>query len=520
MREAVMNARHAMHGPYRVLGTVALLGLAVGLGTVTLGTGSRLPVGTTLAAATRPNILFILTDDLDMYEIAAMPILQERMVAKGISFSQALVGVTICCPSRATILRGQYSHNTGIKTNGGANGGFATAYASGLETSTIATWLHDAGYLTAHVGKYLNGYPTGAGRTYIPPGWDEWYSAVGGTPYQQYNYTLNENGTLVYYGGGPEDYGTKVYTRKTQEFITRAAAADRPFFAFLAVYAPHDPFTPAPEDTALFPDARAPRPPSYNEADVTDKPAWIQAIPPMNMSKQANSDLFYRLRIQALQSVDRSIGQLIGTLSATGQLANTYIVFASDNGFHLGQHRLARGKQTAYEEDVHVPLIVRGPGVPVRRKRPHMVGNIDLAPTFADLAGVSPPPFVDGRSIVPLLGATPPATSTWRHAYLLANWDQTGVTAVGPGPLEPPDGDEVGLEATEGGVPEFAGVRTPRYTYVELASGERELYDHAVDPYELNNIASTAGAALLRRLHAKLEALQNCAGANCRVADQ
>ncbi|MGZ4689927.1 MAG: sulfatase family protein [Acidimicrobiia bacterium] len=471
-------------------------------------------------AATKPNILFVLTDDLDLGELAQMPILQSKLVQQGVTFSNNFVSVSLCCPSRTTTLRGQYSHNTGVLTNGGANGGFATAHALGVENSTVATWLHDDGYQTGLFGKYLNGYPNTAGDTYVPPGWDDWASSVKGNPYSEYDYTLNENGTLVSYGHKAKDYGTTVYVKKTQDFVTRAAQAGKPFFAYLAVYAPHGPATPAPQDVGKFAGATAPRTPNYNEADVSDKPAWVQAKPLMDATVQAKTDALYEKRIESLQAVDRSIGKLITTLKNNGQLANTYIVFTSDNGFHLGQHRLPQGKQTAYEEDIHVPLIVRGPGVPKNVKRAHITGNVDYAPTFAALAGATTPSFVDGRSLAPLLTASPPAVSTWRHTYIVEHWLQGGAEAAGVGPQEPADGDQTAAPAAAQGIPELHAVRTSRYTYIEVSTGEKELYDHTVDPFELNNIASTAAPSLLASLHAKLAALETCAGAACRTADQ
>ena len=498
----------------------ALLIGAAALAALAATTGARNPASAPVAAAGQPNILLILADDLDRAEIAQMPILRQQVITKGLTFSNAFVSTPICCPSRATILRGQYAHNTGIKRNTVPEGGFPTAYASGLEHSTVATWLDDAGYATALIGKYLNGYPRTATQTYVPPGWDEWYSAVMGDPYSEYDYTLNENGTLVSYGHAPADYGTTVYTGKAQDVMTRAARAGQPFFVWLSVYAPHAPSTPAPEDVNLFPGAIAPRTPNYNEADVSDKPLWLQALPLMKAPKQAEVDAIYRERIRSLQAVDRAVAALIGTLAGNGQLANTYVVFTSDNGFHLGPHRMPHGKDTAYDEDIHVPLHVRGPGVPANRKRPHLVGNIDLAPTFAALAGAAAPAFVDGRSLAPLLTGTPPGTAAWRHNYLLGHWVPTPGAAPAAGHDEPPDRDDLDFEVLAVTKPELHGVRTPRYTYVELATGEKELYDHAVDPYELNNIATSAPAALLRRLHQKLVGLQACSGADCRVADR
>jgi arylsulfatase A-like enzyme len=475
------------------------------------------------AAAGKPNILFVLTDDLDLGEIAQMPTLQSKLVKQGVSFNDYFVSVSLCCPSRATTLRGQFAHNTGVKTNGGTNGGFSKAHSNGVESSTIATWMHEDGYRTALIGKYLNGYPNTASDTYVPPGWDEWYSSVKGNPYSEYNYTLNENGSLVSYGNKAKDYGTTVYLKKAQQFMTRAAQAHQPFFAYLAVYAPHGPATPAPKDVDAFPGAVAPRPPNYDEADVSDKPAWLKAKPLLTPAQQAKIDTRYRKRIESLQAVDRGIGQLISTLKKNGQLSNTYIVFTSDNGFHLGNHRLPQGKQTAYEEDVHVPLVVRGPGVPKNVTRNHIVGNVDLAPTFAALGGATAPSFVDGRSFVPLLGANPPAVNSWRKAYLLEHFTQTGPEAPGNGPMEPPDDENehsAAEEAFKEGIPELHGIRTARYTYVELATGEKELYDHSVDPYELDNIAGIASPTLLPNLHAQLAALEACSGNSCRTADR
>ncbi|TMB46775.1 MAG: hypothetical protein E6J60_16205 [Deltaproteobacteria bacterium] len=220
--------------------------------------GNR-PAPTAPSPARQPNILFILTDDLDLREVSVMPHLRSLVGARGATFRNFFVSVSLCCPSRSTCLRGQYSHNTHVLTNKGTTGGFETAHALGLEQSTVATWLHDAGYRTALIGKYLNGYPNSVSDAYVPPGWDEWDSPSQGSPYSEFNYTLNENGTQVAYGGAVADYGTDVYARKAAEFITEAARRQVPFFVYLAVYAPHLPATPAPRDAGLFPGARAPR---------------------------------------------------------------------------------------------------------------------------------------------------------------------------------------------------------------------------------------------------------------------
>jgi arylsulfatase A-like enzyme len=336
---------------------------------------------------------------------------------------------------------------------------------------------------------------------------------------------LNQSGHLVHYGNTPADYGTDVYVKATQDFITHEAGTGHPFFAYLALYAPHQPATPAPRDTGRFVNARAPRTPAYNAADVQGKPQYIRGLPRMDPNVQASSDALYRRRIQSLLAVDDGIAKLVETLRVTGQLDNTYIVFTSDNGFHLGQFRMPAGKQTPYDFDVHVPLIVRGPGVPAHKTANQLVGNVDLAPTFAAMAGVTPPAFVDGR---PLLGfARDPALASARRSYLIEHWPQNGSTDRSTGaPLEPPDIDQGDgtpvlpqARAALRVIPEYHGVRTQRWTYVEYATGERELYDMRRDPYQLHNLVTVAPARVVDALHREVVALERCRAAGCRASE-
>jgi len=492
---------------------------------------SAAPTAAPAAPSVRPNILFILADDLDVAETAYMPRLQALLADQGTWFDNFFVNVSLCCPSRATTLRGQYCQNTQIFGNTPPDGGFETFHNNGDESSTIAVWLQAAGYRTMLAGKYLNGYPNGVAPTFIPPGWSEWYSPVKGNAYGQFNYTLNENGRLVAYGHQPEDYGTDVYARKTVDFIRRAANDAKPFFAYVAVYAPHSPATPAPRHAKLFPKAKAPRTPNFNEEDVSDKPEYIRSRPPLTETQIAQIDELYRKRLQSLQAVDEMIGTLVRTLRATGQLDNTYIFFSSDNGFHLGNHRLTAGKVVPYEEDIHVPLAVRGPGVPKNVHRDYLAGNVDYAATWAALAGIQPPDFVDGRSLLPLLRPNPPAH--WRQCYLLQHGKPATPRASADdaydyppemdGLLEPPDelpaaavASLTSLPARAPGLTPYQGLRTAQYTYVEYTTGELELYDVQADPYQLQNLAATADSVLLEQLSTRLQELSACAGASCR----
>ena len=418
-----------------------------------------------------------------------MPKVKKLIEQEGTTFTNFFVPYPLCCPSRVSILRGQYPHNTEVLGNLPPEGGFLTARRLQRETSTIATWLRDAGYRTAFYGKYLNGYA----ETDAPaPGWDEWHAA-NDDGYFNVNYKLNENGEVATYGDRPEDYLTDVIARKAAEHIRKWSAQGRPFFLYVAPFAPHSPYNPAPRHANLFLDAELPRPPSFNETDVSDKPGFINELPQLNKDQINEITVHYRRRLQCLQAVDDLVETLVNTLEETGELDNTYVVYASDNGFHLGEHRMLEGKDTAYEEDIRVPLAMRGPLVPKGQTIDSMVVSIDLAPTFAALAGAKTPDFVDGRSLLPLLEAP---TMAWRQSFMI---------------------QRQGLETDERLEPASAiAIRTRRYTYVAYDDGERELYDLERDPYQLENTEPAADKALIDALATRLTLLKACRGQECR----
>jgi N-acetylglucosamine-6-sulfatase len=421
-------------------------------------------------ASPKPNIIFILTDDLDAKpeSISHMPNLRRYLINQGATFDNAFATTSLCCPSRATILRGQYSHNHGILTNEAPLGGAQRFRELGRENSTIATWLHGGGYRTVEIGKYLNGY-----QPPKPPGWDVWYG-----------------------GGSDGGYPTDNYASEAAQFIRGMKGKSQPFFMWLGTHAPHEPATPPPRYADRFTSATAPRPPSFNEADVSDKPEWIRQKNPLTSSEIDYIDNLYRNRLRSMLAVDDLIGRVVESLQYSRKLSNTYIVFTSDNGWVMGEHRRFRGKWSAYEEDIRVPLIVRGPGVPLGTKRSHMVLNNDFAPTFAQLGRASVPSFVDGRSIVPLLRSGPPSPSNWRSAFL-----------------------EEAVAYEEGFRPAFKAVRTRGYLWVEYANGERELYNVSEDPYELQSLHQTAPADLKQFLSSRLDSLRVCAREGCRTAE-
>ncbi len=519
----------------------ASLVLTVALVTVSVScsSGSSSSTGSTAPAAgtTKPNVLFVLTDDMRLDDLQYLPQIRQLIGDQGMTFDNEFDNVTLCCPARTSILRGQYSHNTGVLTNGGTNGGFETAHADDVEQATVATAMHDAGYSTGLFGKYLNGYPNTVAPSYVPPGWDTWSSSSKGNAYGEFNYTLNQNGQQVDYGHGPDDYGTDVYARQTTDFIDKAQIAGKPFFAYLAVYAPHQPATPAPQDAQAFPGLQAPRDGSYNEADVSDKPQFIQDLPLLSPSVQRKVDALARRRAQSLQAVDRDVASLVDHLRQTGELDNTDIIFTSDNGFHLGQHRMPSGKQTAYETDIHLPLLVRGPGVAAGGHVQAITGNVDLAPTIAELGGATLTDSPDGRSLVPFLrrpataarptGGRPTCSSTGprrsrpRTDRARASSSPTTSTRTPRRRMtgRPPRPRSAPARPRSATSPSIQGIRVAGYTYVEYVTGEKELYDLTNDPDELDNLASSADPALLAAFHQRLDDLRTCKADDCRTAE-
>jgi arylsulfatase A-like enzyme len=428
-----------------------------------------------------------------------MPNLQRLLVQQGLTVSDFFVTNALCGPSRATLLRGQYTHSHEVGSNESEAGAFEKFLRMGHEASTLATWLQGAGYRTMLLGKYLNGYPEGGSRTHVPPGWNDFVSPIDDEAYKGFNYRMNENGRIVGYRDRDRDYLTDVLWRKAEDLLRRSTGA--PFFLYLTPYAPHHPATPAPRHDRLFPSAQVPRTPSFNEADVSDKPAPRSELA---SSEIEDLDALYRARLRSMQAVDEMIGGLLRALEESGRMGDTYIFFTSDNGFHMGQHRLRPQKATPYEEDVRVPLIVRGPGIPGGETLSgYLSGNVDLAPTLAELAGVETPHFVDGRSLVPLLRGERPAPGTWRQAFLLEQYSDEGLVAPSPRSAQPV----------------FVGIRTLRYKYVEYWTGVREIYDLASDPYELSNFGGKAPPDLVAPLSSLLRSLSTCVGAACRAAE-
>ncbi len=443
---------------------------------------------------TPPNFVFILADDMRKDDLKYMPKTNALLGDQGMRFEQAFVSYALCCPSRATIMRGQYAHNTGVWNNmNGPDGGWQGYQSHGNENDNVATRLHHAGYRTGLFGKYLNGYEN---TTYVPTGWDDWFAKASHNFY--YDYDINDNGTLVHFAKTRKDYFTDVISRQTQEFIDASVDPStgqvKPFFAYVAPTAPHGPATPARRHLHAFDGEQTPRLPSFNEEDVSDKPPFIQAVPALDDSRIAAIDRRHEKRAESLQTLDDLVEAVINKLQATGALENTYVVFTSDNGWYHGEHRIMKEKSPPYEESIHMPLLIRGPGVQAGSITQELTLNTDFLPTFTDLAGIQVPEYVDGRSLRPLLEGSTANTITWRSAILLERRD-----------LETPGASLYGIRTSEA------------RKYVEYKDGFRELYDLRTDPYELAN--SYTATTPPEDLATRLQALKGCAGPTCRAAE-
>ncbi|HEX6150942.1 sulfatase [Nocardioides sp.] len=475
----------------RMLGRLALGGLLAATSTALVTAGATRAPAT--AAQGTPNVVLVLVDDGRVDDLAAMPRVRQLIGAAGVSFTDFYAPFPLCCPARATLLTGQYAHNHGVLGNTAPGGGFRKF----RDQSTLATWLTPT-YRTGLIGKYLNGYAP----PYRPPGWDEWM-----VPSALYGYT----GTRWYVhrgtGGGYQTisgYQTDTIAALASDFVARNAPQEEPFFLFTSIVAPHDGQPRDPDDVAGYPSPYV-KPvyrdrfagltntdPSFDEADVSDKP-----IRPTRLSSTDIRGITEHLqqRREASLSIDDAVARIMQALTDSGELADTYVIFASDNGLMLGEHRIRGGKSTPYEVANRIPFLVRGPGIPAGSEVHQVAGQIDFAATVMAMAGLPAPSSVDGASLLELLhdpGSAGPA----RRGVLLeatANSD------------------------TETPPWHYRGVVDGNWKYVERATGRKELYDLVADPFELTNLAGRAAYAQPQQELAQLLfTLRECDGSQCR----
>jgi N-acetylglucosamine-6-sulfatase len=511
-----------------------------------------------------PNVVFILTDDQTLSELATMPATNALLTGQGINFTRAYDSYPLCCPSRATFYTGRYMHNHGTRGNGYPTGGAQRYHELGNETEDLPVRLKAAGYYTAHVGKYLNGYAggdfCGPGNLYIPPGWDDWHAKMAETngacsennffQYSMYEKDGPSDPTpqVVDYGSDTDDYQTDVYRDKALTILSQRLPSSNPLYMEVDFGAPHGPFEPAPRHKFIAQGAVLPALPGFDEANIDDKPSFLRARARNRLTGAEKGNISNRRkrRIEMLYSVDEAINALVDRVSTLGELGNTYFVFTSDNGFFMGEHRIGSGKYLPYEPSDHVPLVVRGPGIPPGSSSSELVDNADFMPTVLQIAGASASSSapVDGRSYLPF--AQNPALRSSRPILLEGDVGP----GIGPGQTDPDlfsvhkrrDGRSraarLGLTNLKGvpnldmepgfvhfgvngniDVPAFKGIRTSRYQYVIYATGDQELYDMSRDPAQLNNVVfNKRYKKAARVMYQRLLTLAFCQGAPCNAS--
>jgi N-acetylglucosamine-6-sulfatase len=487
-------------------------------------------------------------------DLALMPKVRRLLIDKGTTFADAVDSFPLCCPARATFITGQYAHNHGVRGNFHPYGW----YGMKRRANTLPRWLQRAGYRTALIGKWLNGYGARDAHGEVPAGFDIWRGLLDVSAYDYFNFVMNRDGRLrtwgdaefarklvefaelevidgvisvqqvlarlaELFGPAPYDYwGTEearnyspdVTGKITENLVRAERKSKKPFFIWWAPAAPHredvattlmgrpgpDP-RPAPRYAEQSKGYELPRPPSFNEADLSDKPSPVrEAAQPLTDAEIAQLQLDYEGRAGSLLAVDDHVAELVRILRETKQLRNTLIVFLSDNGWLQGEHRIDGDKFLPYDESLRIPFVLRGPGIRAGRTVRGQVSNVDFAPTLLDAASAKARRTLDGVSLLPAV----------------RNPDRVPDRALAIEALAPLFQGEIPINAWDR---PWQGVRTDRYTYVIWTeTGELELYDRRTDPYQLENIAGDpAYAQVESRLAAKLERLRDCRGQACNV---
>jgi N-acetylglucosamine-6-sulfatase len=506
------------------------------------------------AATSDPNVILITTDDQTLKDMSALPTVSSTIGGSGVTFKKDYDSYPLCCPSRVTMLTGQYAHNHQVLGNGEPAGGYGRFLPK--DSSTLPVWMRAAGYRTIHIGKMPNGYgfPGQTPLDYVPPGWSEFYGyrtndtnplPLGGTipcsPSSYFDFCLNEDpdgrdGPLpverVEYTGQGQ-YQTDVYRDKAVARIGQHFQdhPGQPLFMEVMFFANHTPDLAAPRTAGANALAQLPKDKGFNEKDIKDKPKWLrkQAKNPMKNGLIADILQRHRERLDTLLAMNDAVGAIVNKLAAEGKLGSTDIIFTSDNGYSQGQHRIHQGKYVPYEPSSHVPLLMRGPGIPAGTSSNELVMNVDIVPTILEIGHASPSIAVDGRSFLPI--AKDPRKHS-RRPLLLETGDVTGTLArasaanamgtsvatvtkkTGNLDQDPPASSSIGPGLF---APRYKAIRTTRYLYVKWADSSRELYDMKSDPFQLDSKWKNARYKGVRKwIGKRLGPLSKCAGASCR----
>ncbi|KAL7910890.1 Arylsulphatase [Trichoderma velutinum] len=444
------------------------------------------------AASSRPNIVFILTDDQDnhMGSLQHMPSLQKHLVHQGTTFEKHYCSTAICCPSRVSLWTGQLAHNTNVTNVNPPWGGYPKFVQNGYNDHHLALWLQQSGYNTYYVGKLFNAHTI---YNYDSPhvsGYTQSNFFLDPFTYQYYNVSTTKNGAPPTNPVGK--YSTDIVAESASEFLDHALQDDSPFFITLAPIAPHalvtesslgafDPPQVAERHEGLFPEYRIPRTPNFNP-DSPNGVSWVSKLPKLNDTIIDYNDEYQRQRLRSLQAVDEIVESVVDRLDQAGVLEDTFIFYTSDNGYHIGQHRLHPGKTCGFETDINVPLVVRGPGVPAERVAQVPSSHTDLAPTILQIAGIEIGDKKFDGTPIDLYGNETESRS--EHA---------AVEFWGFGLAESVFGRENGPPIYLNNTYKGLRIEAENYGfyYSVWCSNEKELYDMKADPGQLHNLLSS-----------------------------
>ena len=473
---------------------------------------------------TGPNVIVIMTDDQRADDMTTLPQVNRLIGDAGVTFTRAYASYPVCCPARATFFTGQYAQNHQVRCLYPFCGG---GYGRLNQKSYLPVWLEDAGYTTAHIGKFLNGYGKEPGTPLLPSGWTEWYGLVDHFTYRMWGYKMHEKGpgdergtTNTYgkvRGGRAALYQTNVLTDRAVGFIERRGPDTKPFFLSLAYLAPHHEsghtqditgqlVRAAPRYRGFYASRPLPKPASFGEEDLSDKPSFVARFNRrINAEREAQITKRFHERWESLLSVDEGVKRIIDALRDANELDNTYVIFTSDHGFMQGEHRIPQGKMVPYDPSTQVPLLIRGPGLPRNRSTRALVGDIDLAPTITDATGAEPGHQLDGQSLLPFArNPRRPQGRPFLH------------TTAGQGAKGRTNTREGGAKGLQPRVPAWSAVRTTRWLYIEYRGGYRELYNLRRDKQEMRSVvADPRRRQDVRTLRRVLGDLRKCRGRSC-----
>ncbi|CAO3629163.1 unnamed protein product [Cunninghamella blakesleeana] len=469
----------------------------------------------------KPNIIFIFTDDQDarLNSIDYMPNLQKHLVKQGTTYQNHYATIAVCCPSRVSLLRGQYSHNTNITDVNPPYGGYTRFNKLNLGESTLPVWMQQAGYSTHYIGKLMNEYSVNNYNKPTPKGFDYQDQLVDPYTYVYNKPVFSKNGEApVFYKNA---YQTDVIHGKALQALKNQRNTEKPFFLWVSPMAPHGQFNisnnqiiteppiPAARHAHLFKDVKIARTPNFNPEKQTKTASYWKYFSQLNDTLVDEFDEIHRNRLRALQAVDEMIGSLFDELEKQNKLDNTYIIYSADNGYHIGQHRAYPGKCGNIEEDINVPFIIRGPGVPKNQISDVVTSHTDLAPSILALAKGSQyvPEWVDG-GVIPFtkeLKNHPKPIA--KESFAVEFWMKESIPEFYTGTFAPGPNIYKTIRVIS---------KDYNYAYTVWCTGEHEFYDLRKDPYELDNEYETIDPRLADRLDALLLVLKSCRAESCR----